>query len=122
MTDQPIRRALLSVSDKTGLVELGRFLAGHGVELLSTGGSAKSLRDAGLKVVERAFTVAEALSAKEAFFTSTTGGPIPVVTIDGKPVANAAPGEVTEKLVGLYRRHLASFAADPEAAFHTLGG
>ncbi len=79
-------------------------------------------RDAGLKVVERAFTVAEALSAKEAFFTSTTGGPIPVVTIDGKPVANAAPGEVTEKLVGLYRRHLASFAADPEAAFHTLGG
>ncbi|MBM3643056.1 MAG: bifunctional phosphoribosylaminoimidazolecarboxamide formyltransferase/IMP cyclohydrolase [Alphaproteobacteria bacterium] len=48
----PITRALLSVSDKAGLVELGRALAGHGVELLSTGGSAKALRDAGLTVVE----------------------------------------------------------------------
>jgi D-alanine transaminase len=79
-------------------------------------------RDAGLKVVERSFTVAEALAAKEAFFTSTTGGPIPVVTIDGKSVANGAPGTVTEQLVGLYRRHLASFAADPDAAFQVLGG
>jgi len=51
MTDlHPIRRALLSVSDKTGLIDLGRALAGHGVELLSTGGSAKALRDAGLDV------------------------------------------------------------------------
>jgi phosphoribosylaminoimidazolecarboxamide formyltransferase/IMP cyclohydrolase len=48
----PIKRALISVSDKEGLIELGKALAGHGVELLSTGGSAKSLRDAGLKVVE----------------------------------------------------------------------
>ncbi|QIE46101.1 bifunctional phosphoribosylaminoimidazolecarboxamide formyltransferase/IMP cyclohydrolase [Pseudohalocynthiibacter aestuariivivens] len=45
-----IRRALLSVSDKTGLIDLGRALAGQGVELLSTGGSAKALRDAGLDV------------------------------------------------------------------------
>lgn len=79
-------------------------------------------RGAGIRVEERAFTVAEALAAKEAFFTSTTGGPIPVVAIDGKTVANGAPGEVTERLVGLYRHHLASFAADPEAAFRTLGG
>jgi len=51
MTDlQPIRRALLSVSDKTGLIELGQALAARGVELLSTGGSAKALRDAGLTV------------------------------------------------------------------------
>ncbi|SIT83383.1 bifunctional phosphoribosylaminoimidazolecarboxamide formyltransferase/IMP cyclohydrolase [Pontibaca methylaminivorans] len=51
MTDQtPIRRALLSVSDKTGLVDLGRALATQGVELLSTGGTAKALRDAGLLV------------------------------------------------------------------------
>src|SRR5262245_30606091 len=47
-----IERALISVSDKQGLVELGRALAGHGVQLLSTGGSAKALRDAGLGVVE----------------------------------------------------------------------
>ncbi len=46
----PVKRALLSVSDKTGLVDLGKALAGHGVELLSTGGTAKTLRDAGLDV------------------------------------------------------------------------
>jgi phosphoribosylaminoimidazolecarboxamide formyltransferase / IMP cyclohydrolase len=50
MTDIPIRRALLSVSDKTGLAELGRGLAQHGVELVSTGGTAKALREAGLQV------------------------------------------------------------------------
>ncbi|MDB5697985.1 MAG: purH, partial [Alphaproteobacteria bacterium] len=45
-----ITRALLSVSDKSGLAELGRTLARHGVELVSTGGTAKALRDAGLEV------------------------------------------------------------------------
>ncbi len=45
-----IRRALLSVSDKTGLVDFARALAGFGVELLSTGGTAKALREAGLDV------------------------------------------------------------------------
>lgn len=45
-----VARALLSVSDKTGLVELGQALAGRGVELVSTGGTAKALRDAGLTV------------------------------------------------------------------------
>src|SRR5471032_2068080 len=47
-----IERALISVSDKDGLIELGTALAGHGIEILSTGGSAKSLRDAGLKVID----------------------------------------------------------------------
>ena len=47
-----IKQALLSVSDKTGLVELARGLAAHGVSLLSTGGTAKLLADAGLKVTE----------------------------------------------------------------------
>jgi phosphoribosylaminoimidazolecarboxamide formyltransferase/IMP cyclohydrolase len=47
-----IERALISVSDKQGLIELGQALAGLGVEILSTGGSAKALRDAGIKVVE----------------------------------------------------------------------
>ena len=45
-------RALLSVSDKTGLVDLGRALAARKVELLSTGGTAKALADAGLQVIE----------------------------------------------------------------------
>ena len=52
MTDQPIRRALLSVSDKTGLVELARELAALGIELVSTGGTACLLRDAGLTVID----------------------------------------------------------------------
>lgn len=47
---RPVRRALLSVTDKTGLVDFARALAGHGVELVSTGGTAKALRDAGLTV------------------------------------------------------------------------
>jgi phosphoribosylaminoimidazolecarboxamide formyltransferase / IMP cyclohydrolase len=50
MTDVTIKRALLSVSDKSGLVELATALAGHGVELVSTGGTAKALRDTGLVV------------------------------------------------------------------------
>ncbi len=52
MTDVTIKRALLSVSDKGGLVELGQALASHGVELVSTGGTAKALRDAGLEVMD----------------------------------------------------------------------
>ena len=47
-----LTRALLSVSDKTGLVELARALARHGVELVSTGGTARALREAGLAVTE----------------------------------------------------------------------
>jgi phosphoribosylaminoimidazolecarboxamide formyltransferase / IMP cyclohydrolase len=50
MTDVKIARALLSVSDKTGLVELGQALARHNVELVSTGGTARALREAGLDV------------------------------------------------------------------------
>jgi len=52
MTLRPILRALLSVSDKTGLVDFARALAGHGVTLLSTGGTAKALRDVGLDVTD----------------------------------------------------------------------
>ena len=48
MTDLvPVRRALLSVSDKAGLAELAAALVRHGVELVSTGGTARALRDAG---------------------------------------------------------------------------
>ena len=50
MADVAIKRALLSVSDKSGLVELGEALAARGVELVSTGGTARALREAGLDV------------------------------------------------------------------------
>ncbi|HET9049906.1 MAG TPA: bifunctional phosphoribosylaminoimidazolecarboxamide formyltransferase/IMP cyclohydrolase [Chiayiivirga sp.] len=46
----PVRRALLSVSDKTGLIELARTLVAHDIELISTGGTARALREAGLTV------------------------------------------------------------------------
>ncbi|HEX3858762.1 MAG TPA: bifunctional phosphoribosylaminoimidazolecarboxamide formyltransferase/IMP cyclohydrolase, partial [Pseudolabrys sp.] len=52
MTVRRITRALLSVSDKTGLAEFAKALAGHGVALISTGGTAKALKDAGLKVID----------------------------------------------------------------------
>ena len=51
-TEQPIRRALISVSDKSGLDTLARFLASKGVELLSTGGSAEAMRKLGLAVTD----------------------------------------------------------------------
>jgi phosphoribosylaminoimidazolecarboxamide formyltransferase/IMP cyclohydrolase len=50
--DYPVRRALLSVSDKTGIVELARELAALDIELLSTGGTYRLLHDAGLAVRE----------------------------------------------------------------------
>ena len=53
MTDLvPVRRALLSVSDKAGLADLATALVRHGVELVSTGGTAKALRDAGHNVLD----------------------------------------------------------------------
>ena len=53
MTDRiPMKRALISVSDKTGLVEFARSLAARGIEILSTGGTARDLRKAGLSVLD----------------------------------------------------------------------
>ncbi|MDB6078853.1 MAG: phosphoribosylaminoimidazolecarboxamide formyltransferase/IMP cyclohydrolase [Akkermansiaceae bacterium] len=59
----PIQRALLSVSDKTGLAEFAKHLHEAGVELLSTGGTAKALREAGLPVID----VSEFTGAPELF-------------------------------------------------------
>ena len=50
MEYKQVKRALLSVTDKTGLVDFARQLAGMNVELVSTGGTARTLRDAGLTV------------------------------------------------------------------------
>jgi phosphoribosylaminoimidazolecarboxamide formyltransferase/IMP cyclohydrolase len=52
MNDLAIRRALISVSDKSGLIEFARFLAERGVAIISTGGSAKALAAAGIAVTE----------------------------------------------------------------------
>ncbi len=52
MTSISIKRALLSVSDKNGIVEIGKFLANKGVEILSTGGTAKILKENGVDTIE----------------------------------------------------------------------
>lgn len=59
----PIRRALLSVSDKTGIVALARALRAHGCELISTGGTCQALEEAGLPVTE----IAQVTGNPEAF-------------------------------------------------------
>jgi phosphoribosylaminoimidazolecarboxamide formyltransferase/IMP cyclohydrolase len=62
----PIRRALLSVSDKTGLVEFARVLDARGIQIVSTGGTARTLEDAGLAVtaVETLTGVAEMMGGR----------------------------------------------------------
>jgi D-alanine transaminase len=57
---------------------------------------------AGVPVIERKFTVAEALKAKEAFLSSATGAAVPVVAIDGRPVGDGRPGPLTLRVHGLY--------------------
>ncbi|MEZ5846760.1 MAG: bifunctional phosphoribosylaminoimidazolecarboxamide formyltransferase/IMP cyclohydrolase [Geminicoccaceae bacterium] len=61
MSPSPVRRALLSVSDKSGIVDFARRLAERGVELISTGGTAAALADAGLAVTR----VADVTGQKE---------------------------------------------------------
>jgi D-alanine transaminase len=67
------------------------------------------IRREGYRLVERAFTVAEAKAAREAFLTSTTSDLMPVVAIDGDPVANGVPGLLSQKLRADYLAHVASF-------------
>src|SRR5215471_5255371 len=47
---KPVKRALISVSDKTGIIEFARALKNFNVEIISTGGTAKALREAGIEV------------------------------------------------------------------------
>jgi D-alanine transaminase len=62
----------------------------------------EAIADTQLKVVERKFTVAEALAAREAFLSSATGAAVPVVVIDGQPIGNGAPGALTRRIRELY--------------------
>lgn len=71
-------------------------------------------RRAGLRVEERAFSVEEARAAREAFVTSTTAFVLPVVSIDGTPIANGHPGTVAGQLRALYMDHMRA-EADAQA-------
>jgi len=64
----------------------------------------------GYRLVERPFTVAEAKTAREAFLTSTTADLLPVVRIDGAPVADGKPGPLSRKLREAYLLHAAAAA------------
>lgn len=64
----------------------------------------------GLEIVERGFTVGEALAADEAFITSTTNFVMPVVTIDTKPIGTGKPGSVSKKLIKHYWNYLDEIA------------
>jgi D-alanine transaminase len=65
------------------------------------------IRREGYGFAERPFTVDEAKTAREAFLTSTTADLLPVVAIDGQPVANGVPGSLSEKLRDVYLSHVA---------------
>jgi D-alanine transaminase len=69
------------------------------------------LQREGVELVERPFTVAEAKAAREAFVTSATNIVMPVVTIDGQPVGNGAPGLLTQRLRAEF--HSAAEIAEP---------
>jgi D-alanine transaminase len=62
----------------------------------------EALAEAQIRVVERKFTVAEALAAKEAFLSSATGAAVSVVAIDGQTIGNGAPGALTRRIRELY--------------------
>ena len=61
-----------------------------------------AMAEAQLKVVERKFTLAEALKAREAFISSATGAAVPVVAIDGQKIGNGSPGALTRRIHDLY--------------------
>lgn len=60
----------------------------------------------GIRVIERPFTVADALAAKEAFLSSSTSFLLPVVSIDGQPIGDGTPGPVARRLRAFYIEHL----------------
>jgi D-alanine transaminase len=81
----------------------------------------------GCRVEERAFTLAEAKGAREAFLTSTTSDVLPVVRIDGVPIGNGHPGLLTQQLRAAYLAHAgpasgAAAAAATAAAAPTVEG
>jgi D-alanine transaminase len=61
-----------------------------------------AMAEAQVKLVERKFTLAEALKAREAFISSATGAAVPVVAIDGQKIGNGSPGALTRRIRDLY--------------------
>ena len=117
----PVRRALLSVSDKTGLLDLARVLARHGVELLSTGGTAKTLRDAGLAVRD----VAEVTGFPEmmdgrvkTLHPKVHGGLLGRAGVDDAVMAEHGIGAIDLLVLNLYPFEAVS--ANPDSTFDEI--
>jgi D-alanine transaminase len=72
-------------------------------------------RREGLRIEERAFTVAEAMDAREAFVTSTTSYVMPIVSLDGKPIGNGGPGIIASKLRAVYEAYVSGHGAGKPA-------
>jgi phosphoribosylaminoimidazolecarboxamide formyltransferase/IMP cyclohydrolase len=120
---KPIRRALLSVTDKTGLIEFARALAAHGVELVSTGGTARALREAGLAVqdISELTGFPEMLDGRvKTLHPKVHGG---ILHIRDNPAHQAAVTEhgivpIDMVVVNLYA--FEKTASKPGAAFHEI--
>ncbi|MFT4179263.1 MAG: bifunctional phosphoribosylaminoimidazolecarboxamide formyltransferase/IMP cyclohydrolase [Thermomonas sp.] len=113
-----IRRALLSVSDKTGLIELANALAAHGVELLSTGGTAKALRDAGLAVkdVSDVTGFPEMMDGRvKTLHPLVHGGLLGRAGVDDAVMAQHGIGAIDLLVLNLYP--FAKVAANPDSRF-----
>src|SRR4051812_44717469 len=70
----------------------------------------EAMAEAGAKVVERKFTVAEAKAAKEAFLSSATGAAVPVISIDGQKIGDGTPGPLTCRIRELYASRSAALS------------
>ena len=111
----PIRRALISVSDKTGLIDLARGLDALGVELLSTGGTAKALRDAGLEVrdVSAITGFPEIMDGRvKTLHPKIHGGLLGRAGIDDKVMAEHGIAPIDLLVVNLYPFEQATAAPD----------
>lgn len=110
-----IRRALLSVSDKTGLIELAQALSAHGVELLSTGGTAKAIRDAGLAVrdVSEVTGFPEMMDGRvKTLHPTVHGGLLGRAGIDDAVMAQHGIGAIDLLVLNLYPFEQVSAKAD----------
>ena len=116
-----VRRALLSVSDKTGLVDFAKTLAAHGVELLSTGGTAKALREAGLAVkdVSEVTGFPEMMDGRvKTLHPKVHGGLLGRAGLDDAVMAEHGIGAIDLLVLNLYP--FARVSADPASSFEDV--
>ncbi len=116
-----IRRALLSVSDKTGLLDLARALASRNVELLSTGGTAKAIRDAGLPVrdVSEVTGFPEMMDGRvKTLHPLVHGGLLGRASIDDAVMAEHGIGAIDLLVLNLYP--FESVSANPDSTMDEI--